>query len=45
MKAKKGLIVRGGACGYDTVLTDVVSLIGTARSAAVRSVNAVMTAT
>jgi hypothetical protein len=45
MKAKKRAIVRSGGHGYDTVLTDVVRIIETARSAAARSVNAVMTAT
>ena len=45
MKAKKGTIARPGASGYGAVLADVVRLIETARGAAARSVNAVMTAT
>ncbi len=45
MKAKKRTIAEPGARGYDAVLADVVRLIETARGAAARSVNAVMTAT
>jgi len=45
MKEKKAKLSRSGMHGYDAVLTDVVHLIETARSAAARSVNAVITAT
>jgi predicted nuclease of restriction endonuclease-like (RecB) superfamily len=45
MKAKKGSIIRSGERSYDSVLTDVMRLIEAGRSAAARSVNAVMTAT
>ena len=45
MKARKGTVSRRTPQGYEVVLTDVVRLVETARSAAVRSVNVVMTAT
>lgn len=45
MKGKKGTISRSGEHAYDAVLADVVHLVESARSAAARSVNAVMTAT
>ena len=45
MKGKKGAIARSGKHGYDAVLAGVVRLVEAGRSAAVRSVNAVMTAT
>jgi predicted nuclease of restriction endonuclease-like (RecB) superfamily len=45
MTAKKASVVRSGRHGYDAVLADVVRLIEAGRSAAARSVNAVMTAT
>ena len=45
MAGKQVKISRPGGGGYDSVLTDVVSLIESARRAAARSVNAVMTAT
>jgi len=45
MKVKKGSTIRISTRGYDAVLVDVVRLIETARSAAARSVNAIMTAT
>jgi hypothetical protein len=45
MKAEKGDIVRSGGHGYEAVLADVVRLIEAGRSAAARSMNAVMTAT
>ena len=45
MKEKKATISRAGANDYGAVLADVVRLIETARGAAARSVNAVMTAT
>lgn len=45
MKAKKGDIVQERGRGYEAVLSDVVRLIEASRSAAARSVNAVMTAT
>jgi predicted nuclease of restriction endonuclease-like (RecB) superfamily len=45
MKAKKDAIGRSDGEGYDAVLIDVVRVIEAARSAAARSVNAVMTAT
>ena len=44
-KGKKGAIDPSGGHGYDAVLIDVVRLIDATRSAAARSVNAVMTAT
>jgi predicted nuclease of restriction endonuclease-like (RecB) superfamily len=44
MKVNKGDIVRSGGPGYEAVLADVVRLIEAGRSAAARSVNAVMTA-
>jgi predicted nuclease of restriction endonuclease-like (RecB) superfamily len=45
MKGKKGTIARSGKHGYDAVLAGVVRLVEAGRSAAARSVNAVMTAT
>ena len=45
MKARKGSVSRRSEQGYEVVLTDVVRLVESARSAAVRSVNVVMTAT
>ena len=45
MIRKKAKISRSGGHGYHAVLADVVQLIETARSAAARSVNAIMTAT
>jgi hypothetical protein len=45
MKGKKGAIARSGKHGYDAVLAGVVRLVEAGRSAAARSVNAVMTAT
>lgn len=45
MKARKGFVSRRSEQGYEVVLTDVVRLVETARGAAVRSVNVVMTAT
>lgn len=43
--ARKSTLSRSSAQGYEVVLTEVVRLVETARSAAVRSVNLVMTAT
>jgi len=45
MIGKKAKISQSGGHGYHAVLADVVQLIETARSAAARSVNAIMTAT
>jgi hypothetical protein len=45
MVEKQAKISRPSARGYDAVLADVVHLVEAARSAAARSVNAVMTAT
>lgn len=45
MKAKGDAIVRTSSREYEAVLADVVRLVESARSAASRSVNAVMTAT
>jgi predicted nuclease of restriction endonuclease-like (RecB) superfamily len=45
MVGKQAKISRPGTRAYDAVLADVVHLVETARSAAARSVNAVMTAT
>jgi hypothetical protein len=45
MVVKQAKISRPRARGYDAVLADVVHLVEAARSAAARSVNAVMTAT
>jgi hypothetical protein len=45
MKAKNDDIVRSGGHGYEAVLEDVVRLVEASRSAASRSVNAMMTAT
>ena len=45
IKSKKDMIAPPGEQGYDAVLTDVVHVVEAARSAAARSVNAVMTAT
>jgi predicted nuclease of restriction endonuclease-like (RecB) superfamily len=45
MRSKKDIIAPSGGQSYDAVLADVVRLVEAARSAAARSVNAVMTAT
>lgn len=45
MAARKGTIEKSGGHDYAAVLADVVLLVETARSAAARSVNSVMTAT
>lgn len=45
MKGKRASVARSGRHGYDAVLADVFRLIEAGRSAATRSVNAVMTAT
>jgi hypothetical protein len=45
VKEKQATISRPGVHGYSAVLADIVQLIETARSAAARSANAIMTAT